>query len=276
VLLYLGIETFERVKKLQDKIEKVDKDNKVDITDIANIIDKTEKVDEAKKLDKENNVDKKDDPLNVFLQQYLKTEENLTDKQKSVLKAAVEVFSEKGFAAASTSEIAQRAGVAEGTVFKHYKTKKGLLLRILSPTIIKLGAPLLIKDFEKILEAKYQNFGDFLQALIEDRIEYAKKNAGAVKILFHEISYHAELREMLKEIFVQRIFPRLQKAIRYFQKKGELAELPDDTIIRLVISTVLGYITTRILMLPEKDWNDEKEIENMVVFLLKGLKPDGK
>lgn len=276
MLLYLGIETFERVKKLQDKIEKVDKDNKVDITDIANIIDKTEKVDEAKKLDKENNVDKKDDPLNVFLQQYLKTEENLTDKQKSVLKAAVEVFSEKGFAAASTSEIAQRAGVAEGTVFKHYKTKKGLLLRILSPTIIKLGAPLLIKDFEKILEAKYQNFGDFLQALIEDRIEYAKKNAGAVKILFHEISYHAELREMLKEIFVQRIFPRLQKAIRYFQKKGELAELPDDTIIRLVISTVLGYITTRILMLPEKDWNDEKEIENMVVFLLKGLKPDGK
>ncbi len=215
----------------------------------------------------------KNDVLNILLQQYLETEKDLTDKQKSVLKAAVDVFSERGFAAASTSEIAKRAGVAEGTVFKHYKTKKGLLLSILSPTIIKLGASFLIKDFEKVLEAEYQHFEDFLRALIKNRLDFAKKNVATVKILLQEVPYHPELQEMLKEVFSERVFPRLKKAIRYFQEKGQLANLPEKTIIRLIISTVFGYITTRLIVLPNSDWNDEEEIEIMVEFLLKGLRP---
>lgn len=51
-------------------------------------------------------------------------EDKLTPKQISILHAAIEVFSEKGYAAAATSEIAQKAGVAEGTIFRYYKTKK--------------------------------------------------------------------------------------------------------------------------------------------------------
>ncbi|WP_028308083.1 TetR/AcrR family transcriptional regulator [Desulfitibacter alkalitolerans] len=214
-----------------------------------------------------------DKALNILLQQYLESEKDITDKQKRVLEAAVEVFSEKGFAGASTSEIAQRAGVAEGTVFKHYKTKKGLLLSIVSPTILKLGAPLLMKDFEKVLEAQYQGFGDFLRALINNRVEYARKNTAALKILLNELSFHPELSNMLKQVFSERIRPRLQKAFRHFQDKGELKKLPDGTIIRLIISTVVGYVITRLVVLPDHSWNDEEEIETMIEFLLKGLKP---
>ena len=39
---------------------------------------------------------------------------NFTAKQKLIIIAAIEVFAEKGYAAASTKEIALRAGVAEG------------------------------------------------------------------------------------------------------------------------------------------------------------------
>ncbi len=41
-----------------------------------------------------------------------------------ILEAAVDMFGEKGYASTSTSEIAKRAGVAEGTIFRYYKTKK--------------------------------------------------------------------------------------------------------------------------------------------------------
>ena len=47
-----------------------------------------------------------------------------------ILDAAGEVFAERG-AAASTEEVAARAGVAIGTVFRHFPTKQDLLGAIL-------------------------------------------------------------------------------------------------------------------------------------------------
>ncbi|MDP4171296.1 MAG: helix-turn-helix domain-containing protein, partial [Bacillota bacterium] len=49
----------------------------------------------------------------LILQQLLNEDDILTEKQKKIIVAAIESFSEKGFAATSTSEIAKKAGVAE-------------------------------------------------------------------------------------------------------------------------------------------------------------------
>jgi len=63
-----------------------------------------------------------------------------------ILAAAEEVFSERG-ASASTEEVASRAGVAIGTVFRHFPTKNDLLraimkdlLRRLTEEVVSLGA----------------------------------------------------------------------------------------------------------------------------------------
>jgi len=55
-----------------------------------------------------------------------------------VLEAAEAVFSEKG-ASASTEEIAQRAGVGAGTVFRHFPTKESLLEAILLDRVARVG-----------------------------------------------------------------------------------------------------------------------------------------
>ena len=46
------------------------------------------------------------------------------ERQMRILEAAVDMFGEKGYASTSTSEIAKRAGVAEGTIFRYYRRKK--------------------------------------------------------------------------------------------------------------------------------------------------------
>ena len=53
------------------------------------------------------------------------------DTIDTILKAAYELFSERGYERTPVSEIAKRAGVAAGTVIYHFKTKENLL-RILN------------------------------------------------------------------------------------------------------------------------------------------------
>lgn len=60
----------------------------------------------------------------------LKDESEMTEKQRNILRASVKLFAEKGFHASSTAEIAKEAGVAEGTIFRHYKSKKTSCLRL--------------------------------------------------------------------------------------------------------------------------------------------------
>src|SRR5438093_10587737 len=52
---------------------------------------------------------------------------------EQILNAAREVFLEKGIQA-TTSEVARRAGVAEGSIFKRFHTKHELFLRAMEPT----------------------------------------------------------------------------------------------------------------------------------------------
>jgi AcrR family transcriptional regulator len=52
------------------------------------------------------------------------------DKLRRIKAAATELFKSKGFAATTTIEIAERAGVAEGTLFLYAEDKRDLLFEI--------------------------------------------------------------------------------------------------------------------------------------------------
>lgn len=61
-----------------------------------------------------------------------KTRSSRGDKtRQALLTAGRERFQEQGFDKATTGDIARRAGVAEGTLFLHFKSKTGLLLQIM-------------------------------------------------------------------------------------------------------------------------------------------------
>lgn len=52
------------------------------------------------------------------------------DKRARIVDAAIEVFARKGFRAARVSDIAERAGVADGTIYLYFRNKEDLLLTI--------------------------------------------------------------------------------------------------------------------------------------------------
>src|SRR3569832_2330414 len=140
------------------------------------------------------------EPIEDWLNELLldNTEQKMTEKQIKIVQAAAEIFARKGFAAASTSEIAQMAGVAEGTIFRHYRTKKELLLSIIAPVMSRLVAPFVIRDFGPVLEDRYERFDQFLRAVIDNRIQFLKRHMSIFRILIQDVPFHPDLQEQFQ------------------------------------------------------------------------------
>ena len=83
------------------------------------------------------------------------------DRKEKILFAALELFALEGYHATPTSKIAQKAGVSEGLIFRHYENKEGLLSAILQAAealFLKHIAPIMEEhDPEKVLH-KYIAF----------------------------------------------------------------------------------------------------------------------
>ncbi|OIJ13946.1 TetR family transcriptional regulator [Anaerobacillus alkalilacustris] len=212
------------------------------------------------------------DSLRELLLFDVSNEVKYSEKQLKILEAAIETFSEKGYAATSTNEIAKKAGVAEGTIFRHYHTKKELLIAIVSPLMTKLVGPHMAKDFAKnIFEVEYKSFKDFIRKLALNRYEFVKKHSLVVRILLQEISLHDELKEPYMKLFQDHIYEKFKNKIVEFQDKGEVVPLPPDTIIRLIITTIVGTLVSMFVLLPEKKWDYELEMNSTIQLLVNGL-----
>ncbi|PFD40746.1 TetR family transcriptional regulator [Bacillus cereus] len=196
------------------------------------------------------------------------------ERQMRILEAAVDMFGEKGYAATSTNEIAKRAGVAEGTIFRYYKTKKDLLLAVVMPTLTKFAAPFFVQAFAKeIFKTNYESYEGLLRVVINNRFEFAKKHFPMIKILIQEVPFQPELKSEIQQLVETELLSHFKKLIVKFQEDGKIIEIPPPSVLRLTLSAVLGLLLTRFLLLPEEKWDDEVEIENTIQFILYGLIP---
>lgn len=180
--------------------------------------------------------------IQVFLNE-LKDEDVMTAKQKSILQAAIKLFAEKGFHASSTAEIAKEAGVAEGTIFRHYKSKKDILIAAVAPMVVKSAAPFLLKDVRTILQPqKEQPLGEVFTSLYKNRLALLEANRDHARILFQEAFFHEELRDAIIN-HVGKVAKNLaQQFIESRIASGELRPLPSDMIVRAFISMLAGMV----------------------------------
>ena len=176
----------------------------------------------------------------------------MTDKQKAVIKAAVELFSEKGYAATSTREIARRAGVAEGTIFKQYPTKKDLMLWITERIINKALFPLISKGLPELTAKQYGTREEFLSALFLNRAGLMQEGIPLFKIIFQEMPYLPEIRAMLIGQIKKMPLALIAEKMRMGKDAGSRANNFSETeTIQILLTCISGFFILRSIMMPE-------------------------
>ncbi len=164
-----------------------------------------------------------------------------TQKKLQIEAAALELFARKGFAGTSTKQIATAAGVAEGTIFRHFPPKKSLLLRICRPFVVEVVAPMASRGLESLVGADYDTLGDFLRALYADRRALTEAHPRTFRVLLQEASLHLELRELLREVFDRHARPHFERQFDALRDKGQLRRDVDDAnLLRMIMATFLA------------------------------------
>ena len=166
---------------------------------------------------------------------------DITQRQREVLRASMELFATQGFNQTSTRQIAQKAGVAEGTVYKQFKTKQAILTAILTP-IRELVIPQVAVDFaQNVLTRQYPELSDLVHEIFLNRLELVDNNRNFARLMYGSFLEQPHLRqEVVATPFIE--------VFEYYQKQGKIREgLTMESIVQLMISTILGYTTRMIL-----------------------------
>lgn len=104
----------------------------------------------------------------------------MRDKTEQIIKAALDVFTKKGFQTATTQEIAKEAQVAEITLYRKFSTKQNLFITVVK-TVIEKQFGSYVKKI-----AKEEDTEEFLKKIISNRLEVLSKNSRIVKMLISE------------------------------------------------------------------------------------------
>lgn len=141
--------------------------------------------------------------LNEVYADTLKKMENLTEKQKKVLQASLELFASQGFEATTSQQIAKRAGVSVGSVYHTFPTKQAILVAVLAP-IFEGTMDTVANQFNDNTFGKgFESVEELVKVTIADRFYFADKNINVIRLMLGQMLVNSVFVEDLKNFFEQ-------------------------------------------------------------------------
>jgi len=108
-----------------------------------------------------------------------------------ILNAAQRLFASLGYDGTTTRDLAQAAGVAEGTLFRHFANKKAILIEVATQGWVEILTDLLTELSEM---GSYKAVAQVMRR----RMWNFKKNADMMRVCFMEAQFHPELRDRIQ------------------------------------------------------------------------------
>ena len=192
-------------------------------------------------------------------------------RMAELVAAARKIFSERGFHNATMEEIAQIAGVAKGTIYLYYPSKRAAYWAALEQGILAmLEATRRSMEAAGTVEAKIRTF-------IECKISYCEQNRDFFKIYYSEfgqsLTHPARLRKQFGELYVQQA-QILKAVLEEGMRTQEIRPVPADAAALAICDLTRSIATQRVL---GWDHGDLRDAVNFIFDLVwKGLGARGK
>ncbi|MDD4570237.1 MAG: TetR/AcrR family transcriptional regulator [Tepidanaerobacteraceae bacterium] len=192
-------------------------------------------------------------------------DEVLYEKRKNqILEAAIEVFSKKSFEGSTTKEIAKKAKVSEGTIFRYFKTKKEILIYMLNILVEKA-----LFDFVEQIE-NGSEVRDVIKNLLKRHYMFIVNNQELIKILLFEVQFHKELKTRFYDDILNKI---LEFSSNVIEEVAPNSSIPSRTIAETLMGIFIGLTLVNTFKGGDlEDLETEKIVSDTMNILNYGIK----
>lgn len=157
-----------------------------------------------------------------------------------IVRAALDVFSEKGFAGARMEEIAARAGVSKGAPYLYFPTKEDLFVAVVRDVVEPNLDPIIL------LAQSYDGPLDQIFRLMTQQVASLAETTSigrVVKLVISESQTFPEMARIWHDTVITRALGALATLIERGQRRGEIRPGdPRSHAISIISPLLLGVI----------------------------------
>lgn len=194
--------------------------------------------------------------------------ESREDKRRRIIDAAVEVFAEKGFFGSRVSEIAEAAGVADGTIYLYFKSKDELLISLFEE---KMGE--IMRRLQAIL-AELDDPETKMRRYIIEHLELVAAQPKLMQVLTVELRQSARfIKEYSPKAFA-RYLAIVGHILEEGQRSGVFRQSLDPSVFRRALFGAIDELSLEWVLRSRGNNAPDATVigEQLADFIIRGLR----
>lgn len=187
-----------------------------------------------------------------------------TGRRETIIAAAADLFSERGFAGASNREIARAAGISPGLIYWYFRDKDELFMHVLEHLfpLQRLEIPTRSAD-EMSVEELLQEVGrQFITIMTRQDAQRL------MRLSLSELIRFPDLRRRVGEMMARAAIFRLAEELDLRVERGEIAPVNTRLAAQSFFGSLVGFILRRYLFdSPDLEDTTGEEMVRVVVSI---------
>jgi AcrR family transcriptional regulator len=162
-------------------------------------------------------------------------------KRNHIIQAAIAVVAEQGFQRTTIKQIAQKAGVADGTIYNYFQNKEAILMGIMAQF-----TEAEVRDIH-FAEAEGVDFETFVREYIAQRMAEVSADFQALKVIMSETMVNEELSQRINEAFYTPGFEIAEQYFQHLMANGDMEAADSAVATRLFAAPLIGLMFLRLI-----------------------------
>lgn len=186
------------------------------------------------------------------------------DKQELIRKSAIAVFANKGFHDSTVKEIAEKAGIAVGTVYLYFKSKEDILDHIFF--VEHLRRVELLKEHY----CSEDNIEKVLDSFFDLHFELFTHEQDTTKVLFQELHTVMAIKDRKSKDGMEQVFSIFSDILKKEQQNGRIStDMNTELLSYIIILLTRNYCEKLYRGVKNIDYEIAKK--NLKAIILHGI-----